>query len=300
MKELENKLFVTIDVEPDCDIHWARSSPLTFLSITEGIPKYLRPIWDKHSINPIYFVSPEILNNKESCSVLKEEIKKGAIIGAHLHSECIGPNKTMKTIAGKSSLEYPCYAHNSNVEKEKIKNLTLLINKKLGVNPIWYRAARFGADSETIPLLLELGYSYDSSVTPCIDWSFQGGPNHSLAPQQPYYVSTNIHKPTKKSNLIEVPLTIDGKRLPLLNKFLKNKWWFYNWLRPTHMTFFEQKLLVKRFFKKYSKPTFVLMFHSMEILPNKSPYVRNTLSQKRYLRNLDATIAYINKKFAKK
>jgi len=65
------QLFVTIDTEPDCDIAWRRSSPLTFSSVTSGIPKILRPIWDRHDVKPIYYVSPEVVRDDECCRVLK-------------------------------------------------------------------------------------------------------------------------------------------------------------------------------------------------------------------------------------
>ena len=45
---------ITIDTEPDCDVHWRRSRPLTFESVTFGIPSILRPVWDKFGIKPVY------------------------------------------------------------------------------------------------------------------------------------------------------------------------------------------------------------------------------------------------------
>jgi len=293
MKKINN-LLITIDVEPDCDTHWNRSNPPTFESVIYGIPRLLRPIWNKYKINPIYFVSPEVVMNKECCLILKEEIKKGAIIGAHLHSEYIEPNKT--EVKGKPSSEYPCYAHSTQIEFEKIKNLTRLIKKDLGVKPILYRAARFGADLDTIKSLKKLGYKYDSSVTPEINWKKQGGPDHSKAPLQPYWISKeNYYKSTNEkesTGIIEVPITINGKRL----RFTPDSWIFYKWLRPSIMTLIEMKNLVKKMKKDYKDPTLVMMFHSMEIIPNKSPYVRNKFMQKLFLSRLVKIIKYIQTK----
>jgi len=300
--ELQNNLLITIDVEPDCDIHWNRSNPPTFDSVNYSIPKLLRPIWNKYNINPIYFVSPEVLIDIDSCKVLKEEIKNGAIIGAHLHSEYIEPNKT--DIKGKPSEECPCYAHSTGIEFEKIKNLTILIQKNLGVKPIWYRAARFGADLDTIKSIKKLGYKYDSSVTPEIDWRNQGGPNHSMAPNQPYEISKEDFYKNAKSKedfigITEFPLTIFKKRLGFIGKLLPNKWFFYKWLRPTIMTTKGMKSLIKEFNKKYKEPTFVMMFHSMELIPNKSPYVRSKLMQRMFLKRLEKIIKYIQTKNGK-
>ncbi len=297
MRELQGKLFITIDTEPDCDIKWNRSNPLVFTSIAYGIPKLLRPIWDKYNVSPIYFVSPEVVMDKECCGVLKEEIKKGAIIGAHLHSEYIEPNITIKNPAGKQSKEYPCFAHSSQIEFEKIKNLTSLIQNNLGVKPVWYRAARYGADLDTIKALSELGYKYDSSVTPEIDWSEQGGPDHSKAPNQPYWISKeDFYTPAigeKESiGIVEVPITIFGKRGGIIQKALPNNWLFYLWLRPTHMTVFEQKHLIEKLQNKYHKVTLVMMFHSMEIMINRTPYVRNRVMQKMFLKRIIKILDY--------
>lgn len=289
------RLFVTIDTEPDCDTAWRRSSPLAFTSVTTGIPRMLRPIWDRHGITPIYYVSPEVLRDDASCRVLQSEIRKGAVIGAHLHSEYIEPNITIQDPAGRVSGEFPCYAHDTKIECEKISNLTHLIENRLNYRPVWYRAARYGADIDTIRALKKLGYKYDSSVTPGINWSAIGGPDHRRAPDQPYWISTDdLYTAAEKDSSIgikEYPITIGGKRFGALGTLLPDSWLFYRWLRPTHMSIIEQKKLIHDFSKKYMDPVFVLIFHSMEIMINKTPFVRNSLMQKRFLHNLEKVVS---------
>ncbi len=288
------KLLITIDTEPDCDIKWRRSDPLTFTSITEGIPTYLRPIFDKYNTKPIYFVSPEVLADNASCAILKKEIKNGAIIGAHLHSEYIEPARR-KNMRGKSSNEFPCFDHSDDMEYEKIKNLTALIKSKLNYSPIWYRAARFGADINTMKSLARLGYKYDSSVTPGINWGKIGGVDHSRAPQASYPISKEDYYREAQSDhdklgITEFPVTIAGKRFGILGRLLPNHWLFYKWLRPTHMTAPEERKIVRRAYLENSNQTLVAMFHSMEIMINKTPYVRSRLGQKMFLSRLESII----------
>ena len=255
----------------------------------------LRPIWDRHGIKPIYFVSPEVLRDDASCRVLNAEIKKGAIIGSHLHSEYIEPDITIHEPAGKVSAEFPCFAHEAGIEREKIANLTRLIETRLDYHPVWYRAARYGADMDTIRALKKLGYSYDSSVTPGIDWSGIGGPDHRRAPVQPYWISTDdLYTAVDKDSsigLMEYPITIRGKRLGTIGSLLPDTWLFYRWLRPTHMSICEQKRLINEFCEEFSDPVFVMIFHSMEIMINKTPFVRNTWMQRRFLSNLEAVVS---------
>jgi hypothetical protein len=283
---------ITIDTEPDCDVHWRRSQPLTFESVTFGIPSILRPIWDKFGIKPVYFVSPEVVENDECCRVLKGETGRGAEIGTHLHSEYIEPQKRHDDVAGTASNEFPCFAYDSQIESAKIKNLTEMIEKKLGVKPVSYRAARYGADLDTIKAIAGLGYKVDSSVTPDTDWRSYGGPDHSHAPKQPYFISQTDYYSAGNGSILEVPITVSGKRFP----FLPAKWMFYRWLRPTHMTAFEMKSLVAEFVGKYSSPVVNMMFHSMEIIPGKTPFVRTKLGQKMYLCRLHSILRYMTKK----
>jgi hypothetical protein len=284
-------LCVTIDTEPDCDIHWKRSDPLTFESVLSGIPDILRPLWNKYDIKPVYFVSPEVVQNDDCCEALKQEIRLGAEIGAHLHSEYIEPQRKYESFAGTRSDEFPCFAYSREIELVKIKNLTELIAKKLGVNPVSYRAARYGADLDTIKSLGKLGYKIDSSVTPGIDWSSHGGPNHSRAPKQPYFISAKDYYSMGESGVLEVPITILGKRFV----FLPDRWVYYRWLRPTHMTAFEMKMLAGEFVRSYAEPVLNLMFHSMEVVPGRTPFVRTKLGQRMYLNRLASILKYLAK-----
>lgn len=280
---------ITIDTEPDCDIHWKRSHPLSFESVLSGIPEILRPMWNLYNIKPVYFVSPEAINEEQCCRVLRNEIKLGAEIGAHLHSEYIEPQARYSKSDGTISYEFPCLAYSDDIEFEKIKNLTSLIKQKLNIQPVSYRAARYGADLATIKSLEKLGYKVDSSVTPNINWSAAGGPNHSAAPKQPYFVNhENLYRPGNMK-ILEVPITISKKRLP----FLPDKWQFYRWLRPSIMTAFEMKTIVNEFLAAFENPVLNMMFHSMEIIPGKSPFVRTKLGQKHSLHRLEKIIQYV-------
>lgn len=282
---------ITVDTEPDCDIHWKRSDPLTFESVLSGIPDILRPLWNEYDIKPVYFVSPEVVQNGDCCEVLRQENRLGAEIGAHLHSEYIEPQKKYRSFAGTLSDEFPCFAYSREIELVKIKNLTELIAKNLGVNPVSYRAARYGADLDTIKSLEELGYKIDSSITPGIDWSDEGGPDHSRAPKQPYFISAKDYYSAGESDVLEVPITILGKRFV----FLPDRWIYYRWLRPTHMTAFEMKMLAGEFVRSCAEPVLNMMFHSMEVLPGRTPFVRTKLGQKMYLHRLASILRYLAK-----
>jgi hypothetical protein len=289
-------MLVTIDTEPDCDTRWARSSPLAFTSVTDGIPRLLRPIWDRTRLKPLYFVSPEVLEDDASCRVLRDEAERGAILGAHLHSEYVPPAVTVPNPAGVSSAEFPCYAHATEIERAKIETLTARMEERLGSRPIWYRAARFGADLDSLRSLAALGYRYDSSVTPAVSWATKRGPDHSKAPLQPYWVGRDdLYAPVERETslgVLEVPVTILGRRFGPLGPLLPENWMAYRWLRPSVMTGLELRGVVDEMVVRFERPQLVMMFHSMEIMPGRSPYVRTAFGQQRFLRRLESVLEY--------
>lgn len=277
------RIYVTIDTEMDANKHWKKMWPPEYSSIYKGIPEFYRPIWDKYDVHPIYFLSPEILYDDKCCDIIREEITKGAIIGAHLHPEYIDPDICYEEGRQTRRSMAPCNDCTTDIERAKIKNLTDLIENKLGIRPEWYRAARFAADDETYTILDEMGYKYDSSVTPGIDWSDRGSANHLNAIMQPYKIAG--------TSITEYPITIEGKRLGVFGGLLPNNWIFYRWLRPTHMTYLEMKNLLKRHHQR-DNVRLVMMFHSMEVMINKTPYVRWKWMQKYYLWRLDKILKY--------
>lgn len=286
------RAWITIDTEMDADIHWKKSWPPEYTSVCEGIPRILRPIWERYQVHPVYFVSPEILYSEECCSVLREEVRLGAVIGAHLHPEYIEPDSHWGEEIDKITPWFPNSACSTEEEYEKIANLTELIVSKLRVKPVWYRGARFGADLDTIHSLARLGYQYDSSVTPNIDWTSKGGPDHSRAPAGRYAIAADNMYQEGGAGVVEIPVTILGKRWGLIGRLLPDNWLFYRWLRPTHMTYLEMKQMVKSL---RNQNDLVMMFHSMEIMINKTPYVRNRWMQRYYIWRLEKILSYIKK-----
>ena len=230
---------------------------------------------------------PRLLRSPEKGN-LNSALKSGRICIRNTSSL----RKNTKTSREHPARNTPALRTATEIEFEKIKNLTDLIEKNLGVRPVSYRAARYGADLDTIKSLEKLGYKIDSSVTPHIDWSYQSGPDHSKAPDQPYFISADDYYSPGNSTILEVPISISKKRFFLL----PDKWFFHRWLRPTHMTVFEMKLLVNEFLKKYGTPVLNMMFHSMEIIPGKTPFVKTALAQKAYINKLEIIIAYLKQK----
>ena len=60
------------------------------------------------------------------------------------------------------------------------------------------------------------------------------------------------------------------------------------------MSVFEMKKLIDEFIKKNPNSTVLnMMFHSMEIIPNASPYVRSKKGQGKFLKKLKSIFEYL-------
>ncbi len=281
------KTVITIDVEPDSDRDWKRKSPHSFSSLFHGL-KQLRKISQDKKIPFVFFISPEVFSDPPA---LAELLKfSPAEIGTHLHAEYVPPQMTLQIGDHAASCQFPCSSISDQLEKKKIEYMTEQIEKRTGRRPISYRAARYGADINTINSLRDLGYKIDSSVSPHIDWRRAGGPDFGDFPEQPYFISRHDFRAKAKSGILEYPITIGPKRLP----GLPAKWYFYCWLRPNITTLFEQKRLIRQRIKQYGPDGtvyFNLMFHSNEMKDGCSP---SLISAKAFFKKLRRILSYLD------
>ena len=176
---MKTYLAITIDTEIDSP-KWKPEFPPTLNNI-KAIPK-LQSLFKKYKVRPTYLVTFPVATNKESIDVFKGFLKKKEIeIGAHLHPWSNPPFLSEKE---RFELTYP---HLSQLEFKKLANLTEVIETSFGKRPVSYRAGRYGFDGETLKGLEKLGYLVDASITPNINWSFDGGPNFAdFTLTQPY------------------------------------------------------------------------------------------------------------------
>ncbi len=273
-------LIISIDTECDKGPGWRIRYPMSFEGIYRGIGEILQPLFEEYGFRATYLLSPEVMEDDESISILLDVMRRGAELGTHLHGEFVEPMKRRKPVfTGEMAAHYP-----DELEYEKLKNLTALFVKTFGFQPLSYRAGRFSISSRTVRFLEELGYRVDSSLTP---FSSVSGVDHRRAPAYPYYPDyDDIYRPGN-SRILEVPITILPRNY-LLFRILKStplyrigrfrrlvKGWFGNiWLRPTVSGAREVGELLRLYPKMFPGRTvfFNMMFHNVEVVEELSPY----------------------------
>jgi len=129
-------------------------------------------------------------------------------IGAHCHPWTTPPVADEERLTANflSNMAPP-------VVEQKLGTLTGRIHEVFGVSPVSYRAGRFGLSPSQLPVLEDLGYKVDSSVTPLVSWAEQGGPDFRDAPTQPYHPSYLDVRREGNARLLEVPSPSRSNRL---------------------------------------------------------------------------------------
>ena len=262
---------VTIDTECDKSPTWANSDPLTFRSVTEGIPEKLQPLFNEFDIKPTYFLSPEVIEDRR-CKEVLNLIKNDCELGTHLHADFIEPEKNCKNLNGFNADAFQT-DFSKEIEFEKLKNLSSLFENAFRKKPLVFRAGRYAANVNTINSLIRLGYKVDSSFTPHIKWKGPKGNwiDHTNSPEQPYFINQNDIYKSSKGGLLEVPVTIVESRKYFIRK--KNLW-----LRPKFSILKEINKIIDYVIKRYAyldQVFLTMMFHSQEVIPNASPYTKS-------------------------
>lgn len=202
------KFIITVDTE--ADNQWKKPGTQTLKNL-EYLPGF-QELCARYGFTPTYLVTYEVANNLSIASVLKTWHTTGvAEVGAHLHPWTTPP------LSEEDYQGVQTFPHElaTDVLEQKLLALTEKITAMLGERPTSFRAGRWGLGEHMVPLLVRLGYTVDSSVTPYINWkgfkgkeNGTGGPDFRGAPLKPYVVSAQDVRTVGSSGLLEVPMTI--------------------------------------------------------------------------------------------
>jgi hypothetical protein len=120
-----------------------------------------------------------------------------AEIGAHLH-----PWNTPPFVEGPGPEPVPSDSLPMPLMRAKLQHLVAALRENLQVVPGAFRMGRFDLGMQVRGLLPECSFRVDSSVVPL--HGMAGGPDHFLAPSEPYWLETVQGYPP----VLEVPLTV--------------------------------------------------------------------------------------------
>ena len=271
------RFLLTVDTEEEFD--WGADFSRDQHSL-DHVPRLARfqQFCEGEGVVPSYLIDWPIANSPEACEILGAAAKAGkADIGVQLHPWVNPP------------FEEEISQHNSfagnlprALEREKLMRLRDIIEQNVGVEPLIYRAGRYGVGQHSAELLKEAGIAIDTSVRPHWDYSFEGGPNYRGHPSTPYWVD-------QEKELLELPLTT------MFWGMLKNQGsWIYPrmWRAPAMRGVLSKLALLERIpltpegvttdeairgidmALDDKLPLLILSFHSPSIHAGHTPYVK--------------------------
>jgi len=297
------KFIITVDTEADSQ--WDKKESITLKNIF-FLPRF-QSLCEKYDFKPTYLLSYEVAADNDSIKILKPWIDSGvAEMGAHLHPWTTPP-LDKDIILGLKNHRFPCELSDQEL-KNKLFNLTKIIENNFGKRPISFRAGRWGINERVIKELDNLKYQVDCSVTPKINWrntvgdpEKSGGPDFRFCPSMPYYWNN--------TDILEIPMTIlftglyrkDNSKfvrhfLKLPDSFLKkilNRLFFrQKWLRifdNSNLSDFER---LHKSAIKNNLPVLEFMIHSSELMPGGSIYYKDEKSIERLYDKLEEMLKY--------
>jgi hypothetical protein len=294
-------LIVSVDLEAEFD--WSgprRRTDHSILNVPRQAP--VQQIFERYGIRPTYLVDYAVATHPDGYLPLRELVAAGKCeIGAHL--------QTWETPPFDEELsERTSFSHNLPfwLQKEKLRLLTAAISSNIGIQPVSYRAGRYGIGEEIEGILGSLGYQIDMSALPHIDLRRQDGPDFRHVFSQPYWFG-------RDRDLLEIPLTVGFCGLlstPAVPRRITAS--LYHWLSRPRMKrihapgLFARLGLLERISltpegisndemtrlarKMISRGDCVFSFsyHSSSLLPSSTPYVRTESDLHRFIGKIDS------------
>lgn len=294
----KGKFIVTVDTEGDN--LWNRATTKDGIRpITVENAKYIgrfQALCQKYDFIPTYLVDYEMIMSDEFVNNAKQWQKQGLCeIGMHMHAWNCPPIHQLPFYAkghNPYAGEYP-----QEVLWKKLKYLTELIEKRVGVRPTSHRGGRWYIDDWYVERLIELGYTSDCTITPGISWrstigNKMYGPDYSGYKDDVFYLD-------KDRRLLEIPPTIiPTSLLHRIKEILKkpydtNEIWKKKiWLRPNGNNV-DEMLYIANKRKRTSYLEF--MIHSSELMPGGSPLFATEKSIDKLYQNINTVFEIIAK-----
>ncbi|HEK0791897.1 TPA: polysaccharide deacetylase family protein [Proteus mirabilis] len=274
---------ITLDTEGDN--LWENEHNITTQN-THFLPRF-QQLCERFQFKPVWLTNYEMAIDEAYIEFAQDVIARNTgEIGMHLHAWNSPPIVALTD----NDLHYQPYLieYPKSQMRDKIAFMTDLLENKLQTKMLSHRAGRWAFNETYAQLLIEFGYQVDCSVTPKVDWRFtkgdpaqSGGTDYSNFPSHAYFMDVNDISKAGNSTLLEVPMSIQYKHSPFMNKIKrgydrlrgKRRSPSVNWLRPKGENA-QQMIEVAQKSLAQGHSHIEFMLHSSEFMPGGSPTFR--------------------------
>jgi len=288
------RLLVVVDTEEEFD--WGQPLARENTAVTSiRAQDPAQEIFAKYGLVPTYVIDYPVANSDAGAEVLGGYLRAGACeVGGHLHPWVSPPHEEEVT-------PFNSYAGNlpKELERAKLTELTRAIVANLGVQPIVFRAGRWGLGPATCGILEDLGYLIDTSVVPHTDFSADGGPCFYGFGHRPYWTggarrllelpqSAGFAGLLARTGGAFYPSLISAPGLALHAPGIAARLGLLERIRltPEGMDFADLRRLTASLLAQGCR-IFTLTYHSPTLMPGGTPYVRDRADLTVFLATLD-------------
>lgn len=290
------RVIVTVDTEEEFDWTKPKRRDATSVHAVKALPTAHTRL-RSFGIRPAYLVDYPVATTPESIEVLNRFVGDGeASVGAQLHPWVNPPFDEPIDAVHSFPGNLP-----RRTELAKLRELTEAIRAGFGVQPIIYRAGRYGIGPNTEALLDELGYRIDASVRPLFDYVDEGGPSFEHVRSAPYWTG-------EERRILEVPLTTAflgglrgfgeplfrvGGRVPQLRGLLARTRLLNRVALTPEGIPLDEALMALRLLLDSGTRLFSISFHSPSVEPGHTPYVRDAGDLRRFYAWFDGVLGFL-------
>jgi len=302
------KVYFVLSVDTEEEWDWSGSFPQHKFSVknSANIPKF-QAFCDQLGIKPTYFVDYAIANDPESVKRLKEPLDKGNCeIGGHLHPWCNPPvDEDVSNTDNSHAINLPI-----DLVAQKLENLNLKLEEAFGEKPRSFRSGRWGTNGTVLKLLVENGYTIDSSIHPYyadVPFSYHDAPD---VPFWPDYEECTV--PGEQREIYELPVTAGYNRpnFPFWNRLhlalskpplsrlrLVGVLWKLGLMRKIQLSpelaDADNMIALCRAALASDHRVIHMYFHSSSLLPGVAPYVKNEADEEEFYAKIEAVFRFL-------
>jgi len=301
------KLLITVDTEEDNWASWsATDNPVE--NIDRIIP--LQELFNRYGAKPTYLISYPVASNPRCVEILKRILEEDKCeIGMHCHPWNTPPVKENEGVDEQDTMlcNIP-----SDLVYDKLSNLDDTIYKNFGVKALTFRAGRWGFGPAVARALFRLGYRFDTSVTPYVNWEDYNGPDFSeFGPASFKFGAEGIAHQSETGFMMEVPVTIGffrphivnlqrcvknlekalGRRLKIAEILKRLRMKNTNWLCPELAGSRDMIILANRM-KKKNASFLNFTFHSVSLQKGLSPFVKSKEDEFGFMEKIECFLRF--------
>jgi hypothetical protein len=289
---------LTIDTEGD-DL-WSRPREITTRNLA-FLPRF-QALCERFDFQPTYLTNWEAIEDEGYRAFAKDVLaRRQGEVGLHIHawnSPPLIPLTADDYWHQPYLTEYP-----EALLREKIRIMTDRLEQVFERKMLSHRGGRWAFDAVYARALADSGYLVDCSVTPHRSWrsvkgdpAGPGGPDHSGAPEKPYFIEFGPDEP----RLLELPMTIlqRSRRGPALwlRMALRKQLHRTDWMRPTGGNL-EQLLQVVDDVAAERRDYLEFTLHSSEFMAGGSPTFRTEGDIERLYADLEILFERVSRHF---